>query len=193
MRASPRSTAATDEFRLKQRHAHYRHHANLQQQTIAFKLAHDDLDVGLSCGTREGGDGQHVCDLGAQPSPAQPSPAQPSPAQPSPAQPSPAQPSPAQPSPAQPSPAQPSPAQPSPAQPSPAQPSPAQPSPAQPSPAQPSPYLGFVAAGEASCVGMKKSEGSGGLVTGVLVLLLKVVHFGSKDLLNGLMQFSLGH
>ncbi|KAJ9529892.1 hypothetical protein QJQ45_022301 [Haematococcus lacustris] len=136
MRASPRETAATD---VAQEHLH---------KTTAFKLTHDDLDVGLSCGTREGDDGQHVCDLGvlpapppspAQPSPAQPSPAQPSPAQPSPAQPSPAQPSPAQPSPAQPSPAQPSPAQPSPAQPSPAQPSPAQPSPAQPSPAQPSP------------------------------------------------------
>ncbi|GFH07780.1 hypothetical protein HaLaN_02632 [Haematococcus lacustris] len=52
------------ELRLQQRTAHYRHHANLQQQTIAFKLAHDDLDVGLSCGTREGDDGQHVCDLG---------------------------------------------------------------------------------------------------------------------------------
>ncbi|KAL6755676.1 hypothetical protein V8C86DRAFT_2436756 [Haematococcus lacustris] len=100
--------------------------------------------------------------------------------------PSPAQPSPAQPSPAQPSPAQPSPAQPSPAQPSPAQPSPAQPSPAQPSPAQPSPaYLGFFAAGtcrphavagsqlcarqagEASWVGMKRPQGSGGLGPGV--------------------------
>ncbi|KAJ9509710.1 hypothetical protein QJQ45_011292 [Haematococcus lacustris] len=34
-------------------------------QTIAFKLAHDDLDVGLSCGTWEGDDGQHVCNLGA--------------------------------------------------------------------------------------------------------------------------------
>ncbi|GFH17705.1 hypothetical protein HaLaN_14392, partial [Haematococcus lacustris] len=36
----------------------------VEAKTIAFKLAHDDLDVGLSCGTREGDDGQHVCDLG---------------------------------------------------------------------------------------------------------------------------------
>ncbi|GFH20578.1 hypothetical protein HaLaN_17723, partial [Haematococcus lacustris] len=58
------SASGRAEFRLKQRLAHYRHHANLQQQTIALELAHDDLDVGLSCGTREGDDGQHVCDLG---------------------------------------------------------------------------------------------------------------------------------
>ncbi|KAJ9528742.1 hypothetical protein QJQ45_020628, partial [Haematococcus lacustris] len=159
------TTAAAD--------AQYQHHyaAVLAGKARQFEIegSDDDLDVGLSCGTREGDDGQHVCDLGGEALMLAscyffghsschsddehlamllacaaiklhpPSPAQPSPAQPSPAQPSPAQPSPAQPSPAQPSPAQPSPAQPSPAQPSPAQPSPAQPSPAQPSPAQPSP------------------------------------------------------